>query len=692
MSPGVLGQYLVAFSFAGQEITLVRSIAEAVREVLGQDSVFFYEWYEHLLAGEDADLKLQQLYARDCTLVVACVSRPYGERPWTRLEHAAIRSRYMQATPTSGQNPLSVLPIRVGEGDVPGLPFNAIVPDVSGRTPQDTAQLILKRLQVVDPSIQVAGVGSPAGRPATIRPFVAPAPPAPAPPPADVVKLKPVDSPPLVTHGNVQFAALEYKHLKKVCVVAQSLDNQWVPRALLRRMLNERLSLADVEVERERYVRSEYVRALINAEQVVINRAYLYNNPAVSRDYTRPGLNRDAFKNFLSQGVIVPFLFNENSPVDEPDYRTLSFPAWKELSQEVQMRCVRLSWAEDNRRKIDRLLAARFHNFPRTAIDRDVDVFLDHLELPANARDPFKRRLRQISDYSADFSERDKKVAREDLYQKFVVADGTSPAAGQYDASKEFGAEIKQLLDLCYNVNLPDALGRYALTPFDSLPRAALQDWQVVREAPVEVDQLIVLLQRAAFDILQRGMYLASFGDLTLADVRAVRQTDEWMLYVQSLDELIRNPLSFADSEGGASKVYGSYTKLMRVITSYLADRRQEAWQPVASVEVELAGKRLVLTWTDQGKQYNIDGSLSDVYRPGEAPVRVRLNIRDGSANVKQADLATNVDFLRGHVENAQEQWNELIRRIEEFQNITLVPEDQSPKMARLNRPESEAA
>ena len=46
---------------------------------------------------------------------------------------------------------LAILPIRVGEGEVAGILFNAIVPDVRDRTPQQAAKLILDRLRLVAP-------------------------------------------------------------------------------------------------------------------------------------------------------------------------------------------------------------------------------------------------------------------------------------------------------------------------------------------------------------------------------------------------------------------------------------------------------------------------------------------------------------------------------------------------------------
>jgi hypothetical protein len=53
-------KFLIAFSLAGEQRDLVRSIAEAVETELGQATVFLDEWFEYFLAGHDADLKLQK--------------------------------------------------------------------------------------------------------------------------------------------------------------------------------------------------------------------------------------------------------------------------------------------------------------------------------------------------------------------------------------------------------------------------------------------------------------------------------------------------------------------------------------------------------------------------------------------------------------------------------------------------------
>ena len=67
-------KFAVAFSCAGEQRALVRTIALSVEAVVGLGSVFFDEWFEHYIAGDDADLVLQDIYGKRSELVVVCFS------------------------------------------------------------------------------------------------------------------------------------------------------------------------------------------------------------------------------------------------------------------------------------------------------------------------------------------------------------------------------------------------------------------------------------------------------------------------------------------------------------------------------------------------------------------------------------------------------------------------------------------
>jgi len=155
-------KFLVAFSFAGEQRDMVRAIAEAVEKKIGSNNVFFDEWFEHYIAGHDADLKLQEIYGEQCELAVVCISERYGGKPWTQAEHEAIRARVIKSRESADKREqLAVLPIRVGDGDVKGIPFNAIGPDVRNRPPDKTADLIVARLRLIVPGLSIGTGFSP---------------------------------------------------------------------------------------------------------------------------------------------------------------------------------------------------------------------------------------------------------------------------------------------------------------------------------------------------------------------------------------------------------------------------------------------------------------------------------------------------------------------------------------------------
>ncbi len=141
--------YEIAFSFAGENRDRIRSIATLLRdEILGEDNIFFDEWFEHLVGGPDADLTLQNIYHQQARLVIPCICGQYDEKPWTRAEWRAIRALYNQAATEQDRNRIYFL--RLAPGDVGGIFSNLdIFVDVEQRSNTEVAELIIKRLNLV---------------------------------------------------------------------------------------------------------------------------------------------------------------------------------------------------------------------------------------------------------------------------------------------------------------------------------------------------------------------------------------------------------------------------------------------------------------------------------------------------------------------------------------------------------------
>jgi|GEM_PF-5354043 len=141
-------KYDISFSFAGDnKRDKVRRIAELLQPHFEDDRVFFDEWFEALLAGNDADIVLQNIYTKQTWLVVICLCDRYDGKPWTQEEWRAIRAweRDLRDADAENLKRLRLLPLMFGDGDISGIPANAIVPRVGDRSEEDITALILDR-------------------------------------------------------------------------------------------------------------------------------------------------------------------------------------------------------------------------------------------------------------------------------------------------------------------------------------------------------------------------------------------------------------------------------------------------------------------------------------------------------------------------------------------------------------------
>lgn len=477
--------------------------------------------------------------------------------------------------------------------------------------------------------------------------------------------------PTIIRDEKVEFIALEPPNLGTVPVVAQALDNQWVPRLPLKEIMAGKFAFKNVEKAVEALVRAEYIRALVNGKQVIINRAYLYNNSAVFQDYLTEGEAYDAFKTLLQEEVIVPFLMSEKTPNQPPRYGTTpAFQKWQQLCEEVRMHCLRFSWDEDtNLKESLAQLARRFHDFALTAISGDFERYIKDLGLDPSAESELRKRFGAMARMCLEYSEEQKYVTRDDLYKSFVTA-GDNTAERSYDGTRPFAGEIKQLLDLAYNSNLADALGGYLLTPTDSLPRIALQEWQRAANQPKQLsaEELVKMLKRHAFSLINEGLYLKSMNLLRLQDVIEVRRMDEWIVYIMSLEELLKNPIEFTERAG---QVYQNYAKLAERMTVQVAGRGAQGslsiaaltapWTPTAELILSASGSSISVTWTSEGPVYTFAGEeLPRVGPGGLATFSARFNIGTSSGTKSQADLFTSLEFMKGTLQDAREQWKQI--------------------------------
>lgn len=150
-------RFEIAFSFAGPHRDKVQAIAELVSARIdpgltdrSQGRVFFDDWFEHEILGDDLDVLLQSFYHDQSLMVVADLSDEYADRLWCQAEARAIRALRFEVDPARDETGrLRLLNARFGDGNVPGIFKTTAYLDGITKSPEQAADLILKRHELL---------------------------------------------------------------------------------------------------------------------------------------------------------------------------------------------------------------------------------------------------------------------------------------------------------------------------------------------------------------------------------------------------------------------------------------------------------------------------------------------------------------------------------------------------------------
>jgi hypothetical protein len=159
-------RFEIAISFAGSHRDKIREIAELLGAKLGNDKVFFDEWYEHEILGDDMDVLLQRFYREQSLFILADLSEDYADRPWCQAEARAIRDlRFEIDSARDETQRLRLLNARFEAGDVPGVFKTTGYLDAITNTSQECAEFILKRLELLHQRLGQKSAMASAGTP-----------------------------------------------------------------------------------------------------------------------------------------------------------------------------------------------------------------------------------------------------------------------------------------------------------------------------------------------------------------------------------------------------------------------------------------------------------------------------------------------------------------------------------------------
>jgi hypothetical protein len=335
-----------------------------------------------------------------------------------------------------------------------------------------------------------------------------------------------------------------------------------------------------------------------------------------------------------------------------------------------------MSWDDQENR--DRTRARLFRQFAAkvqglTALD--LDLLAAQIGVPPEQYGAFRRRLGELVSFSNDLNVRGQSVVRNILYENFVTVPGSDVVDGEYDGTKPFAAPIKQLLDLLYNVNLADALGRFPLTPQGSLRRVVLQEERQIRDDPEVVrdpQALFLFLQKQAFGAVQDHLTPSNVDGLTLGDIWSLRQSAAWNAYIRDFRALTADPVAFHDNVG---RVFDRYVGLNHTIVQLAAGHgrrvRSSRWFPVIEVVVTLGGSVFTAITGDQ--VWEVLGSVAPL-AAGPVGGSVQLVLRNRRDGMREQRFAREIARVRLDSEREWATFHDLVSRFGAYRETAAPP------------------
>jgi len=353
---------------------------------------------------------------------------------------------------------------------------------------------------------------------------------------------------------------------------------------------------------------------------------------------------------------IEEFLEHPTCPIDKKGIKAIM----EYIEDYGSIECTKLSDDEkENERKADMMSEQLANYFTRSEevceqIARDLSV---------EDKELLRINLRNVGIKINQHLKNEGPISRNFLYENFVCEAGTLTDKGIYDFSIPSMREIKYLADLKYSANFADALGIQTLSPRELPPRLMLHELDLdLKDNPEGYPlDLEVLLEHAIHIFLSPAYWLGSLDYLTLGDILAIRQMDEYAAFIDSIKS-IQSPEKILEETGKTEPVdlrtfQESFRTYQQVIANTCTIRRTCQVQPWVKLIVEI-GENLIDIGLDDYCVYVADEMLGITDRITSVAVTAVI-----SSSVNN-DLEFSFNLLGNHIQNAQEQYAYLIEML----------------------------
>ena len=134
-------KFKVALSFPCNKREYVKEVAERLLKIIGEETVFYDNFYKAELARPNLDILLQDIYHQNSELIVVFLCKEYDKKEWCGLEFRAIRDLIKK------KNDKKIMFLRFDDIEIKGIFSIDGYIDLTFIKPEEAAELISKRIQ-----------------------------------------------------------------------------------------------------------------------------------------------------------------------------------------------------------------------------------------------------------------------------------------------------------------------------------------------------------------------------------------------------------------------------------------------------------------------------------------------------------------------------------------------------------------
>lgn len=458
-------------------------------------------------------------------------------------------------------------------------------------------------------------------------------------------------------------------------VFPRAMDNQYFSdRALRQDGLFQDPQHADPAERRARLAeqkartqRQELMRSLLHYPQVLLNRAFFLNSPALRHCYCREDPAYDAGEEralgrLMDSGALLIYLMREPDPTRAPafDVPEAVIRQWSAFCQRHTPFCLKLDWNEEaNGREARRKMEIPFFEFCVNLCNDSyrADWLAQVMGIPEERWPAFRRRL---EDVRLTALANGVGYSRNQFYQHFVTAPGTDVSDSFLDPRKPFAVELKKVIDLKYNCNFADACGCLLHEPPDALRRPDLLEDQTGaggHRRELDFDELSFAISELGAQVERERAFLPAASRLpraeclTFSAVQRLRASRvSWSDYSGKITEIARRANEWDVDFGAILDALGYF----REVLGDLAALAAEEGQTMDSVELPEAVS--ILFQVDQcqlAAVYRRDGSrLLRVSGRGNqaslSPISIRFQYGDRTLEALEETVSSEFLFFQG--------------------------------------------